>query len=194
MGSMQRTEACTEEGIEGSRLKGLAQRAHLRVRLLPTWGRRVYVCFTCSLHATAYTPPPWKHSPLQLHSVSASLQRPTTNDAPVATSTSQDPLFRSRPVLSVMCMHTIVVWLPVLPPVPPSALTEGRPTQAPSQGALSCKQRGAGSWHGMAQRKCVARDGRCRGASSFTPCTSHRMLSAAHPADRRSCGRVRRAC
>ena len=56
---------------------------------------------------------------------------------------------------------------------------EGRPS---SQGALSCKQRGAGSWHGESQRKCVASTGRCRGASSFTLCASHRMLSAAHPA------------
>jgi len=155
---MQRTKDCTEEGVEGARLKGLAQRARVRVRLLHTSGRRVYVCFTCSLHATAYTPPPWKHSPLQLHSVSAtSLQRPRPTTRPSLPPRPKIRSFGHGPSCpscactpsSCGCLCCRLCPPPRSPRVDPPRL----PLKAPSPANKEGRVRGTGwpngsAWHG----------------------------------------------
>ena len=109
------------------------------------------------------------------------------------TFTSQDPLFRARPVLSVIYMHTIVVWLPVLPPVHPLCATRVEPTQL-SRRPLLQTERG-----GFVARRVPTE---VRGTGRALPWGL--LLHPVHPApdalcsppsaDRRSCGGARRAC
>ena len=95
---------------------------------------------------------PQLHSPAPLRLCCVS-PAPTTNDAPVTTSTSQDPLFRARSALSVVYTHTVVMWLPVLPAcVPPFANRgETHPAlKAPSPANKEGRVRGTWSPNGSA--------------------------------------------
>jgi hypothetical protein len=122
MGTMQRTNDCTEEGVGGSRLKGLAQRAHLR-----------YVCCTPGVAACASASPADSmllHTRLfrgikALSSSTPSLLRLSSTPRPTTRpSLPPRPKIRSfghgPSCLSCTCT-AFVVWLPVLAPVPPFA-------------------------------------------------------------------------